>query len=1180
MDFDMMKLVDALKASMDPNISNVARSQALQYCNSLRDTEQCTHIGLHLVQQSNLNERVKYFGLELIKHKVKMSWISMSDDEKNVVKKTIMSLIENLSPSQPRYFLNAYATILSEIVKHTWPQAWPGMLEEVINGFISPGNLASMEVALVMLLNLVEDVGLYSNIPSQSRLKDLKQAMSLETGKIMNLITEVLQKFMVEFQSDKSPRSAHIISIVLKVTTGYFEWVRVESIAANDYFLVKILCTLLSSEDFRLQAAECLLVMATRRGKVTEKLIIVKPGEDNFVEKYQQSIQTIMSTGNPLDSGDLNFLCKLGSFLAKLVELVVDLYDESGIVGQSLKSLAPFQALFDLLYWFVKHQSRFISYTAIQAWLFLIRGESLRNNETVSHCAVGLIKTIAERITNQNVVKDSTYTDLEEMEINDEDELAIIYKKHKNSMAELFRECVKKIPETAIDSCLMFAESKFDAVRSHPLPKEDLEMVSFFFENGLPHAVAVLEEKDNVGQLPFVKAQNLLASYLTIRVKDPLCRQFLLIVVYKLVDMLMLTPDSFTYVRVLIDYIFEILGSERLRTDARDELELRRHCCAVMLKVVKTRSEHFVRFFDHIKSTVDILVSSLKLSTFEKTSMFEVLVMIAGNFDDPSVQKNIIINSLQTCDVFISSRAFSDSIKTPENFIAACGFSNRIDQPESRKYRSSVHYMLTLTNSLLKRVRESMKTKDLRDEHLTCMNPQVLQAINHGIAITHHVSSVWSPNYRQYINVDILKALDEKKPGKDQAPQSVSSALPYHSYEQSDKSNEDEFWKKLQVFLFRTHEQCFMLLGCVGPALRSNFYKQNCIKDVLVSNVLSKIHFLPMSQLKSLMRQFLSDFVKSCPQMYLETVALPILSDFCQFMIERLHPEWENFAQLEQKRLAGACGGGNTYEVAEEDDEKVSEEIFKEMQLRVISREYLDFLVTLCVNKTPPSTKTPVKPQPGAEDKYYQDSVNSLPISQLTELGTLIAPTPAGEQIWNTALLSLTWHDGQTCCKAASLLSPTLKLAFKTSTTPMSENLVRNLFEGVLRGFNRHGNNPQGEQSLFPIIMAVITRFSDSHRTILTEVLNMAVPHLSENIDSFFVHFHKMNQKKRKLELKKLIVPIVERHVSQRFRDIPDMNQYSSINVLDKKSRRVRFDEETLNSVAFLFQPDNTGSSV
>jgi len=924
--------------------------------------------------------------------------------------------------------------------------------------------------------------------------------------------------------------------------------------------LYKILSNMLLYDDFKFYAAQCLETITCRKGKPSEKLVLLKLCESSYVEKYQQA--ATVAANNP-DSSNLTFLCKLGEFLFNLSSVIADTYNENCLPSEGIKCLDPYSSFFQLMYWYFSIPSKFVSLIAINSLQTILRSSNLKSNNLVIELAFSVLKAIAEQVITKT--EDSNFKDVEELEVVDEDQLASNYKRHKIALQDLCKLCVKRIPEKAVECCLEFAMSKFKDIQNQQCPLADLEMVSFFFENGLPYAVLVIEEEGKAKQLPFMKAQNLLEAYLPIRVEDPLCCQHLLIVVYKLVDMLILSENSTSFVNIILNYVFEIL-SVKLDKHNGTRKELRRHACAVLVKLSKNRSSKFLPFLEEFRNITSKLYSDHKLSVYENTSLLECLVLISSQFkENPLVQKQIISEGIRSFENS-NNKNFLDGLASVENFVKACGFStpssDKSNESCEREFRTRIHHNLTLTTSLLKRAKETVNCFNERsDDKLTCLSNEVFESVNRCISITSYLSSCWSPNVKHLICEEYHSALEESKPQSKNVLQSVSNTLPYHSYDQTDKNSSAKA-DVLQTFLYRSSDQCYMFLGVLGPCLRSNFYKLNSIKEIVISKVLSKIEFIPKSQLKSLMRQFLVDFVKSCPQEYLTDVALPILQDFCVFMVQRLQPEWEKYAEKQQSRLQGDNVELN------EDDEKVAMEIFEEEQLRVLSREYIDFLISLSVNKNPPSRPS----KANVKDKYTE-SVSALLVAQLTELGTVIAQTGAGQEIQKTALLALSWSDSGASTKAATLITPTLKLAFKISTTRLPDDQVKELLLALFKGYNKHGNNVQGDQALFPLIVAVVTRFAESHCFALKEIFNLAVPQFQTNINKFFGNFEQMNLKKRKSELKKLLAPIVEKHVSERFKEIPGMNNYGAMNVLCQK-KRVKNDPDAVNGIALLFQPE------
>jgi len=1158
MNFDLKKTSMAIQATMDPMVTNVQRKEAIDYCNSIKNSPQCTNVSLYLVKSSEADHQLKYFGLELLKHQVKIKWTNLSEEEKSEIKQVLMKLIVNISTDVPKYFFSSLSSILTEVVKHTWPQAWPNMLDEVIQNFVLNDNKSSAEIALQMLLSLCEDVYLIEgNVSLNARLKDLKQALSLATDKLIELLTNVLKSYFVQYESNKN--LAGTIEVALKTVNGFSEWVRLSSFARDDHLLYKVLSNMLLYDDFKFYAAQCLETITCRKGKPSEKLVLVKLCESSYVEKYQQAAS--VAANNP-DSSNLTFLCKLGELLFNLSSVIADTYSEKCLPNEGIKCLEPYSSLFQLIFWYFSIPSKFVSLMAINSLQTILRNFNLRNNKLVLELAFSVLKAVADKVVTTN--EENKFKVLEELEVVDEDHLASYYKKHRIGLQDLCKLCVKRIPEKSVECCLEFAMSKLKDIQNQHYPKADLEMVSFFFENGLPWAVSVIEEEGKTRSLPFMKAKSLLEAYLPIRVKDPLCCQHLLIVVYKLVDMLILSENSSGFVQILLNYVFDILNNGK---NDNQRKELRRHACAVLVKLSKFRSSSFVPFLEEFKTISNKLYNENKLTVYENTSLLECLVLISSQFrDNSSIQKQIISEGIRNFESQAIDKNFLNGLASVESFVKACGFStssaDKSNDLNEKEFRTRIHHNLTLTTSLLKRAKETIKCfNESSDDKLTCLSSEVFESINRCITITSYLSSCWSPNIKHLICKEYHSALEESKSLSKNVLQSVSNTLPYHSYDQTDKNSSAKS-DELQTFLYRSSDQCYMFLGVLGPCLRSNFYKLNGIKQIVVSKVLSKIEFIPKSQLKCLMRQFLIDFIKSCPKDYLTDVALPILQDFCVFMVERLQPEWEKYAEKQQSRLQG-----NHLEY-NEDDVKVALEIFEEEQLRVLSREYIDFLLSLSVNKTPPS-----KPSKASITDKYTESVNALPIAQLTEFGTIIAQTGAGQEIQKTALLALSWSDSVTSCKAATLITPTLKLAFKISTTRLPDDKVKELLVALLKGYNKHGDNVQGEQALFPLIVAVVTRFVESHCFGLKEIFNLAVPQFQNNINKFFDSFEHMNLKKRKFELKKLLNPIVEKHVSERFKEIPGMNKYGAMNVLYQK-KKVRHDPDAVNGIALLFQPE------
>ena len=76
---------------------------------------------------------------------------------------------------------------------------------------------------------------------------------------MLTCIDILFQAYNSNPMKDVKERHSKVCQSVLATFSAFVEWVPMQHIMANDHYLVKCLCHLLSDEALQLHAAECLL---------------------------------------------------------------------------------------------------------------------------------------------------------------------------------------------------------------------------------------------------------------------------------------------------------------------------------------------------------------------------------------------------------------------------------------------------------------------------------------------------------------------------------------------------------------------------------------------------------------------------------------------------------------------------------------------------------------------------------------------------------------------------------------------------------------------------------------------------------------------------------------------------------------------------------------------------------
>ena len=181
-----------------------------------------------------------------------------------IQKETLSTLIE------ASYIKDGMARLVVEMAKREWPQQWPTFLTELTDLPKAQCGLREFqtELVLLVLLRLTEDVAVFQSVDS-SRRKDLYQALQSNMGDIFEFLSHLLEVEVKTYQlimssnnlEEKKLAAIHcrLAQSVLNCFQAHADWVSINHIMANEGQLLVQLCLLLSEENLRLAAAECLL---------------------------------------------------------------------------------------------------------------------------------------------------------------------------------------------------------------------------------------------------------------------------------------------------------------------------------------------------------------------------------------------------------------------------------------------------------------------------------------------------------------------------------------------------------------------------------------------------------------------------------------------------------------------------------------------------------------------------------------------------------------------------------------------------------------------------------------------------------------------------------------------------------------------------------------------------------
>lgn len=272
-------LVRAVEAMLNPMSPQAVRMEAFTHCETFKERSppgvsmQC---GLMLCGSKNADV-VRHFGLKLLEDTIRLHWNEMPPDQKLFMKENAMRLMEsgvNDLVSEVTHIKDGISRIVVEIIKREWPQQWPNLLAE-LEVLCGKGDTQT-ELVMFVMLRIVEDVAVLQNLEQNQRRKEIYQALIAQMDTIfcflLTLLERHYQAYCASTAEDVKLRHSKVCQSVLATFNAFVEWVPMSHIMANNHYLVRCLCHLLSDEKMQLHAAECLLsIVGWKVGKLADR---------------------------------------------------------------------------------------------------------------------------------------------------------------------------------------------------------------------------------------------------------------------------------------------------------------------------------------------------------------------------------------------------------------------------------------------------------------------------------------------------------------------------------------------------------------------------------------------------------------------------------------------------------------------------------------------------------------------------------------------------------------------------------------------------------------------------------------------------------------------------------------------------------------------------------------------
>ncbi|XP_063161472.1 exportin-5 [Candoia aspera] len=1151
------QLVKAVTAMMDLASTQRYRLEALKFCEEFKEKSPvCVPCGLKLAEKSQ-TAIVRHFGLQILEHVVKFRWNTMGRLEKVYLKNNVMALISNGTQNileEESHIKDVLSRIVVEMIKREWPQHWPDMLKELDT--LSEEGETQTELVMFILLRLAEDVVTFQTLPAQRR-RDIQQTLSQNMEKIFSFLLNTLQQNVNKYrcakidaaQESKAQANCRVGIAALNTLAGYIDWVAMSHITADNCKLLEMLCLLLNEPELQIGAAECLLIVVSRKGKLEDRKPLMVLFGDVAMHYILSAAQT--ADGEGLVEKQYVFLkrlcqvlCSLGSQLCALVGSDSDVETPVNL-GKYLESFLAFTT----------HPSQFLRSSTQITWGALFRHEVLSRDPLL----LAIIPNYL-RASMTNLVKlgfpsktDCPSCEYSRFDFDSDEDFNCFFNSFRAQQGDVIRMACRLDPHTGFQMAGEWLKYQL----SLPLDTGTVnsktnerpcsifspsfvhwDAMTFFLESIISPMFRILDKEE----IPVSHGIELLQLVLSFETKDPLILSCILSNVSALFPFVTYRPEYLPEVisKLFASVTFEVV-EESKAPRTRAVKNVRRHACSSIIKMCRDYPQLVLPNFDMLYNHVKQLLSNeLLLTQMEKCALMEALVLISNQFKDYQRQKAFLEELMSPVATLWLSDEMKRVLMNPEDFIRYVGADNRIVDPVMEDpcglNRSRISFCVYTILGVIKRARwptslEEAKAGGFVVGYMPNGNPiyrnpcsvQILKLFDNLLALIRTHNNLYMPEMVAKLGETFAKALDMLEVEKN-----AILGLPQPLLELYDSPVYKTVLERMQGFFCTLYDNCFHILGSAGSSMQQDFYVVEGLAAELLNSAFINLDNIPDYRLRPMLRVFVKPLVLSCPPEHYESLICPILGPLFTYLQMRLSQKWQ---VINQRNLL--CDEDTV------DENPESQEMLEEQLVRLLTREVMDLIAVCCVSKKGAEQNNTVAAD-GDDEEMMSTEVTPSSSSELTELGKcLMKQENVCTALLITAFTSLSWKDTLSCQRTTTQLCWPLLKQVLTKNLMIPEAVIW-FFTSVLKGLQVHGQHDGCMAALvhlaFQIYEALRPRYAEL-KTVMEQVPEIQKDSL-EQFDSKLLNLtlQKVADKRRKDHFKRLIAGCIGKPLGEQFR--------------------------------------------
>uniref|UniRef100_A0A4W4ESG8 Exportin-5 n=1 Tax=Electrophorus electricus TaxID=8005 RepID=A0A4W4ESG8_ELEEL len=1148
------QLIKAVNVMMDAESNQRYRLEALKFCEEFKEKcPFCVPCGLQLSDKSQAAV-VRHFGLQILEHVIKFQWNSMPQQDKVHLKNCTMELLKNGTYpilEEESHIKDALSRIVVEMIKREWPQHWPDMLKEM-ETLTSFGDTQT-ELVMLILLRLAEDVITFQTLPMQRR-RDIQQTLTQNMDGIFTFLLTILQQHVDEYRRLVAKRiqaKAHcrVGIATLNTLAGYIDWVALIHITNENCHLLEILCLLLSEPELQLEAAECLLIAISRKGKLEDRKPLMLLFDD-------VAMHYILSAAQPEGTGHgetrytflkrlCQVLCALGSQLCALVGSIA----EVEVPGNLNKYMEAFLA-------FTTHPSQFLRSSTLTTWGNVFRHEVLSKDPVIVQMAIKYLKA-----TTTNLVKtgfpsknDSPACEYARVDFDSDEDFNAFFNSFRAQQGEVIRPACKIAPLEAfqvagewlqyqINTPLDTGNSKsgegFCSVLSPSVVQWDA--MTFFTESVMGQLFKILDKE----KLPVDQGMELLQAVVNYETRDPLILSCVLSNLSTLFPFILHQPQFLpkVFYKLFPSITFEIV-EESKAPRTRAVKNVRRHACSSITKMCRDYPDFMMPCFDMLYMQVKkLFANELLLTQMEKSALMEALVLLSNQFKDYSKQKAFLEEHMASVTARWLSGEMRSVLWDPASFLAFVGTDQVINEPGSEDQmginRSRISFCVYTILGVVKRARWPTDLEEAKAGGFVvgytsaglpiyrnpCTEP-LLALLPNLLALIRTHNSLYLPENQARLSETFKRAYDVMDVEKN-----LILAIPQPVLDVYDSPVYKSSLERMQGFFCTLYDNCYHVLGNAGPALQQDFYTIEGLAEKLLGSALIHLEHVPDHRLRPLLHILCK---------------MPSSGQWCSELYHLLCP------------LLGL--------------------LFSHL-LQV------NFMLSMENNVASLSQRTAMmylfrdKVKHGPYKQYLRNALFISALLQRLNLRWQIINQRTSDMYMTLLAISfnsLSWRDTTNCQRAATLVCwALLRQVVGGNLLPEA---VTWLYASVLSALQMHGQHDGCNAALTQLALLIYDALRPRYvelRAIMNQIPNIHPEHL-EQFDQKTVDpmLQKVGEKKRKDQFKKLIAGTVGKPLGQQFKKEVHIRNLPSLFKKAKPSKDIVSDS-TKAGLVELFSPEH-----